>query len=102
MSTAPAGKDLSEVEALRDFGRILDRALVLARLTKQEATYLLGYANPGQISKWTTGQEATPLHRLFARLPGFKTAYMIALGEDDPAVQVVTTVTVPRGTGRRA
>jgi hypothetical protein len=90
---------LSDDEALRDHGRIVARAFEIAGYSPKAVQDELRYANQGQISKWTTGLQAAPIHRLYAQLKGFRPAYMKALAEREaaegnPDVEVETIVRV--------
>lgn len=90
---------LSDDDALRDHGRLVARAFEIAGYTPKAVQDELRYANQGQISKWTSGHSAPPLHRLYTQLKGFRPAYMQALAEREaadgnPDVIVETSVRV--------
>lgn len=47
-------------------GAVVERALVLANVTKQEASYAMGYPDQSAISRWIAGTEPTQWHKLMA------------------------------------
>jgi hypothetical protein len=76
-------------------GQLVERAfeLMSPRLTKQDAAYRMRYDDPGTVSRWCAGKERPCFDKLFA-IPGFKVAYVLAMAEQDPAIDVTTTITI--------
>jgi transcriptional regulator with XRE-family HTH domain len=76
-------------------GRRVERALSLARLTQQEAAYAMGYADQGVVSRWCSGLERPHFDKLYA-LDGFTIAWVLALAEGTPEIDVETTIRIRR------
>ena len=74
-------------------GRSVERALVIAGLTKQEAAYQLGYSDQGVISRWCSGIERPQFDKLF-ELPGFEAAWIEARAETHPAMTCRTVIEI--------
>lgn len=80
------------VEWKRRMGAVVARALVLANMTKQEASFEMGYPDASAISRWVAGIEPTQWHRLMAidqLRPWIPVALAEQAGED---VQMTVTV----------
>lgn len=91
-----AKTDRKELADLRPvIGSLVDRALVLAGISKQEAAYRMHYANQGTVSRWCSGLERPAFDKLFT-LAGFKTAYVLAIAEGDSQIEVTTAITIKR------
>ena len=88
-------KDLADLRPV--IGRLVERAfeLMSPRLTKQDAAFRLHYDDQGTISRWCSGKERPLFDKLFT-IEGFKIAYVLALAEQDPAIDVTTTITLRR------
>jgi hypothetical protein len=76
-------------------GRLVARALELMGLTQQAAAFTLGYRDQGPVSRWCRGVERPQFDKLFT-LDGFRIAYVRAIAEEDPAIDVTTTITIRR------
>lgn len=76
-------------------GRLVNRALQLMNLTKQEAAYEMDYADAGTISRWCAGTERPAFDKLFT-LDGFARAYVLAIAEQDPHLEAYTTIRMVR------
>jgi hypothetical protein len=76
-------------------GRLVERALELAGLSKQETAFAIGYSDAGTISRWCSGIERPLFDKLFT-VPGFQEAYVLALAEGNPRMDVETIVTIRR------
>jgi hypothetical protein len=67
--SADAGEtDRKRLAARRRFGQVFERALVGARMTKQEAAYRLKYDDQSPISRWIAGVEPLPIARIWDEL----------------------------------
>lgn len=82
------------VEWKHRMGAVVARALVLANMTKQEASFEMGYPDASAISRWVAGIEPTQWHRLMA-IDQLRPWIPVALAEQAGA-EVQTTVTVRR------
>lgn len=76
-------------------GRAIERALVLANLTKQDAAWRMGYQDASALSRWISGVETPQFARLFG-LPELRSALVIALAELAEDVEVTTTIQIRR------
>jgi hypothetical protein len=84
------------VEDLRPvIGRLVERAIALAGLTKQEAAFAMGYSDQGAVSRWCSGVERPQFDKLFV-VKGFKLAWLLAIAEDSKEIEVETTIKVRR------
>jgi hypothetical protein len=75
-------------------GQAIERALVLANLSKQEASYAMGYSDQSALSRWLAGTERPQLDKLFA-IDGLRQWIPVALAEVAGA-EIQTTVIVRR------
>ena len=80
-------------------GRLVERAFELMGISKQDAAYRLHYADAGTISRWCSGTERPLFDKLFTLRgvegrDGFTVAYVRALAEFEPAIEVTTTITI--------
>jgi hypothetical protein len=85
---------VSAAEWKTALGGAVERALVLAKITKQEASYAMGYPDQSAISKWITGAEPTQWHKLMT-IDVLRPWISVAIAEVSGA-EVETTVTVRR------
>jgi hypothetical protein len=77
-------------------GRVIERAIVLAGLTKQELAHAMGYADQSALSRWISGAEAAQIAKLWA-VRALRGALVIAMAEASRAdVEVQTVVTLRR------
>lgn len=83
------------VEKRRVSGCVVERALLLANMTKQQASYEMGYPDQSAISRWIAETEPTQWHKLMA-IDALRPWIPIAWAEQ-AGVDVQTTVTVRRG-----
>lgn len=49
----------------KDIGAAIERAIVLANLTKQDVAYRMGYADQSALSRWISGVETAQLPSLW-------------------------------------
>lgn len=84
MLRADAKADRKPLADLRPvIGRLVDRALVLAGISKQEAAFRMQYADQATVSRWCSGTERPAFDKLFT-MDGFKAAYVQAIAEGEP------------------
>lgn len=87
----------ADCKALADWRRVIgeriERALILANLSKQEASFLMGYADQSTLSRWIAGVERAQMDRLFA-IPQLRVPLVVAFAELAEGVQVSTTITI--------
>jgi hypothetical protein len=89
-----AKADRQELADLRPVvGHLVERAFALMGITKQEAAFRMAYRDAGAVSRWCSGTERPLFDKLFA-LDGFRIAYVTALAEADPRLEVTTTITI--------
>jgi hypothetical protein len=91
-------KRLAEGDDSSQIGRVIERALTLANLTKQEVAHAMGYADQSALSRWIAGVETAQMAKLW-RVRALRGALVVALAEaaqDD--VEVRTVVTLKRRT----
>lgn len=96
-----AANEVTEAKPIRkplavDLGSAIERAITLAKMTKQEVAFRAGYGtNQAPISRWISGAEMPQLAKLWA-IEELRGPLVIALAEsvDDSGVVVTTTVTV--------
>lgn len=81
-------KSVAVSEGARRLGRVLDRALQLAGITKQQAASDLGYSDQSAISRWISGVENPRFDKLIT-LAGFGEGMLQALGEEFGRVTVI-------------
>lgn len=93
VGTDPDRKKFAELRPV--IGRLVERALEIAGLSKQEAAFAMGYADSGVISRWCSGAERPLFDKLFA-IDRFEDAWLVALAERNPRAQVVTQVLLQR------
>jgi hypothetical protein len=90
-------KNLADLRPV--IGRLVERAfeVMSPRLTKQDAAYRMGYRDAGTVSRWCAGTERPSFDKLFA-IAGFSRALLLAMAEaeQDPAIDVTTTITLRR------
>jgi hypothetical protein len=91
----PDRKPLAAQEWRRRVGITIDRALTLARLSKQEVSHAMGYRDQSAVSRWISGVERPLLDKLFA-VDRFYDAWVIACAEGNPRVEVTTAITIRR------
>lgn len=76
-------------------GRLVARAFELLGITKQDAAYRMGYHDAGTVSRWCSAAERPLFDKLFT-LDGFEDAWMLALAERNPRMEVETVVKIRR------
>lgn len=93
----PAAKaDPQKLADLRpEVGRLVARAFEIAGLSKQEASFQMGYSDQGTVSRWCSGVERAQFDKLF-QVRGFRQAWLLALAEDTPHAEVTTVVSIRR------
>lgn len=104
MGSEALRKPLAEPEDCRRLiGRVIEDALVTAGISKQDASWRMGYSDQSALSRWIAGVETAQFPKLWTLGPEFQTAMVVALAraaEPAAAIDVQTTVTVRSG-GRR-
>jgi hypothetical protein len=90
-------KPLAETEWRHRIGGLIERALELAHLTKQDVSFAMGYPAGDQsaISRWIAAVERPQFDKLFA-VDRFYDAWVIASAEANPRVEVVTQIQIRR------
>lgn len=84
---------LAETDWRRQIGQTIERALTLAKLTKQDISHAMGYQDQSAVSRWIAGVERPLLDKLLA-VDGFYDAWVIACAEANPRIEVTTVVTI--------
>lgn len=74
----PDPKELGSDE--NSLGRAIEKALVLADLSKQDASYRMGYTDASSISKWISGKEPPRFDKLWS-IVELREPLVIALGK---------------------
>ncbi len=92
-SLRPDRKILADLRPV--IGQLVDRALALAGISKQEAAYAMDYRDAGTISRWCSGSERPCFDKLFS-LDGFEAAYILAMAERNPNIEATTVITIRR------
>lgn len=75
-------------------GSAIERAIVLAKLTKQDVAYRMGYTDQSALSRWISGAETPQFAKLWA-IPELQEPLVIALAEL-AAMVIETTVRTRR------
>jgi len=86
-------KPLADLRPL--IGQLIERALTLAGISKQDAAWRMNYSDAATVSRWCSGTERPAFDKLFT-IDGFKAAYMLALAEQDPQIETTTVITIRR------
>lgn len=76
-------------------GLLVERALILAGVSKQDAAYQMHYADQGTVSRWCSGLERPAFDKLFT-IDGFEIAWVLAIAERNRQIVVETIVTIRR------
>jgi hypothetical protein len=79
----------------RPIGLAIDRAIVLAGLTKQDVAFRMGYADQSALARWIAGVETPQFAKLFIVVE-LRAPLVIALAELSDDVQIVTTISIRR------
>ncbi len=98
MLRAEIERDRKKLADLRPLiGQLVERAfeLMSPRLTKQDAAYRMAYRDAGTVSRWCAGSERPSFDKLFA-IEGFTVAYVLAIAEQHPQIEVTTAMTIRR------
>lgn len=90
----PDRKPLAVLDWKRRMGIAIERALVLANMTKQDVSHAMGYPDQSAISRWIAGTEPTQWHKLMA-VDSLRPWIPVAIAEQAGA-EVQTTVIVRR------
>lgn len=77
----------------KPLGIAIERALVLANITKQDVSHRMGYTDQSSISKWISGKEPPRFDKLWA-IRELRPHLVIALAESEDRCEVNTTVRV--------
>ena len=85
-------------EQRRAHGRVLERAIQIAGLTKKEATERLGIEQQSQLTAWLTGAENPQTWR-FQQHPTLGPALLLAQAEDETGVVVRHVIEMERKVG---
>ena len=86
----PLAEDLKRV-----IGQAIDRAIVLAGLTKQDVAFRMGYADQSALARWIAGVETPQFAKLFV-LVELRGPLVIALAELADDAQVITEIRIRR------
>lgn len=90
-------KPLAIDQTKRLLGRAIERALMAADMTKQDAAYRMGYGtNQAPISNWISGKETPQFAKLWTLSEVFQRELVIALADLCRDVEVRTVVTLSR------
>ena len=89
----PDRKKLADLRPV--IGKLVERALELMGLSKQEAAYRLQYSDAGTISRWCSATERPLFDKLFT-MDGFDIAYVLAIAERNQQIEVTTAITIRR------
>jgi hypothetical protein len=81
--------------ARKKIGLLVERAIELLHLTKQDVAFRLHYSDAGVISRWCTAVERPLFDKLWS-LDGFDGALVLAIAEGNPRIEVSTIVTIRR------
>lgn len=75
-------------------GKAVERAIVLAQMTKQEVSYEMGYPDQSAVSRWIAGTEPTQWHKLMAvaKLRRWIPIALAELAKEEVEVNVTVTV----------
>lgn len=73
----------------------VERALELAGISKQDAAFRMGYSDPATVSRWCSATERPHFDKLFT-IDGFEDAWILALAERNPRMEVVTQIVMRR------
>lgn len=77
-------------------GRVIERALALAGISKQDAAFRMGYgSNQAPLSRWIAGVETPQFAKLFA-VPELRAPIVLAFAEVVDAIDITTNVTIRR------
>lgn len=88
-------KPLAAIDWRRRIGKTIERALTLARLTKQEMSHAMGYRDQSALSRWISSVERPQFDKLFA-VDRFYDAWLIACAEANPRIEVSTEIKIRR------
>lgn len=90
-------KKFADPDAQRALGRLIERSLEIAGITKGQLARSLGYGDDqSQVARWIAGVERAQIERLLA-LPAFCAAFVVALAEQGvDGVEIETVVKVRR------
>ena len=80
----------------REIGQVFEEALDRARLTKQEAAFLMGYTDSGVIGRWVNGTERVQMDKLWMLGDRFKSEFVIALAQTCHGVETKTLITLAK------
>ncbi len=95
-SSARGEGDRKKLADLRPvIGQLVARTFELMGVTKQDAAYRMQYRDAGTISRWCSGTERPLFDKLFT-IDGFAVAYVLAIAERNPEIEVTTVVTIRR------
>jgi hypothetical protein len=83
------------VDLRTEIGRLVERALQLLGISKQDAAWRMNYTDAGAVSRWCAGSERPLFDKLFT-IDGFKIAYVLALAEKDEQIEVETVLKIKR------
>jgi hypothetical protein len=95
-------KELAEQDWRGRIGYTILRALEIAHISKLEMSHAMGYADGDQstIARWIRATERPLFDRLFAAREGlgerFYDAWVVACAEQNPRLEVTTTIRVKR------
>jgi hypothetical protein len=77
---------------------LIERALELLGISKQDAAFRMGYSDPGTVSRWCTAVERPHLDKLLT-IDGFENAWLLAQAERNPNADIVHQIVLRRVVG---
>lgn len=89
-------KKLADIDAQRELGAILGRAIALAHLNQKDVAFRLGHQDQSAVSRWVSGVEPARFAALW-QIGALRAGLIMALAESmDAGVNVQTVVTIQR------
>lgn len=79
----------------RAIGQAIERAILIAGLTKQDVAFRMGYQDQSALARWISGTETPQFAKLFI-IVELRGPMVIALAELSQTVEVETTIRIRR------
>lgn len=90
------GEGVRKAFAPSRIGAVIERAIALSGMTKQQAAGEMGYADPSALSRWIAGTDDVQFERLWS-VPSLRAGVIAALAEAaESVVRIQTVVTIER------
>jgi hypothetical protein len=91
------GETLRKPLAMDEFkaviGRAIERALLSAAITKQQAAFAMGYGeNQAPVSRWVSGIETPQFAKLWELGPRFRQELVLALAAECSGLEIETVI----------